>query len=152
MNKNTLKELFDLEQQLGINEKDRFRNTKKGKELYALMFKDTEQKLDEAQKFVEKLIEKQQDYWNINIARQKAKELIKLYYNFVSGWTSINKPNENPEVRYEGEGMKIGRAKQCALICVGEILNEPKMKFSGNGVNDLHYKFWENVKKEIERL
>ena len=41
-------------------------------------------------------------------------------------------------------------AKQLALVVVNEILNEPKMKFCGDGVNDVFYKFWEEVKRQIE--
>ena len=54
--------------------------------------------------------------------KDKAKELVKKYYNYVSGWTSTNRPDEAPSAQYEGEKMKIGRAKQCALIAVEEIL------------------------------
>lgn len=54
--------------------------------------------------------------------KEKAKELVKKYYNFVSGWTSTNRPDENPSAQFEGEEMRIGRAKQCALIAIEEIL------------------------------
>lgn len=59
--------------------------------------------------------------------QDKAKELVKQFYNFVSGWTSTNRPDENPSAQYEGEEMKIGRAKQCALIAVDEIIDEIKI-------------------------
>ncbi len=55
--------------------------------------------------------------------QEKAKELVKKYYNYVSGWTSTNTPTEKPIAQYEGEEMKIGRAKQCALITVDELIN-----------------------------
>ncbi len=41
--------------------------------------------------------------------RNKAKELVKEYYNFVSGWTSTNKPDENPSAHYEGEELVYSR-------------------------------------------
>jgi hypothetical protein len=59
--------------------------------------------------------------------QDKAKELVKQFYNLVSGWTSTNRPDENPSAQYEGEEMKIGRAKQCALIAVNEIIDEIKI-------------------------
>ena len=40
MNKERLKELFDLEQQLGINQKDRFHNSKEGKKQYEELFEN----------------------------------------------------------------------------------------------------------------
>jgi len=55
-------------------------------------------------------------------AQDKAKELVSKYYNYVSAWTVTNLPNEAPEAIYEGKKMKIGRAKQCALIAVDEII------------------------------
>lgn len=54
--------------------------------------------------------------------KEKAEELLKKYNNYVSAWTSTNKPDENPSARYEGNRMKIGRAKQCALIAVDEMI------------------------------
>ena len=53
---------------------------------------------------------------------EKANELVKKYYNFVSAWTSTNYPGEKPSAQFEGEKMRIGRAKQCALIAIEEIL------------------------------
>ena len=35
-----LKELFDLEQELGINQKDRFHNSEKGKKQYEVLFEN----------------------------------------------------------------------------------------------------------------
>ena len=40
MKKETLKELFDLEQQLGINQKDRFHNSEEGKKQYKAIFEN----------------------------------------------------------------------------------------------------------------
>ena len=50
-----------------------------------------------------------------------------------------------------GEFADVCQAKQCALIVAKEILNEPKMKFAGNGISDSSYKFWEEVWKELEK-
>ena len=50
-----------------------------------------------------------------------------------------------------GEYADVYQAKQCALIVAKEVLNEPKMKFAGNGINDIYYNFWEEVWKELEK-
>ena len=132
MNKQTLKELFELEQQLGVNEKNRFHNTEKGKELYDLMLEETEQELDaDAKKYIYQLMEKKSDYKNKDLVIEKAKEL----YDKYSQHLMLDK-----------------NIKACALICVYEILNEPKMMFAGSGINDSHYQFWVDVKQEIKRL
>jgi len=78
--------------------------------------------------------------------KKKAKELIIFYYNFVSGWTSTNRPDENPSAQYEGEEMKMGRAIQCALYCCNEILKAIPM-YTGN-LNPT-WKFWNAVKAEL---
>jgi hypothetical protein len=43
-------------------------------------------------------------------------------------------------------------AKQCALILCDEILNDGKMMYSGGGISDVHYKFWESVKASLNAL
>ena len=132
MNKQTLKELFELEQQLGVNEKNRFHNTEKGKELYDLMLEETEQELDaDAKKYIYQLMEKKSDYKNKDLVIKKAKEL----YDKYSEYLMLDK-----------------NIKACAIICIDEILNEPKMMFAGSGINDSHYQFWVDVKQEIKRL
>jgi hypothetical protein len=50
-----------------------------------------------------------------------------------------------------GEYADVYQAKQCALIVAKEVLNEPKMKFAGNGINDIYYNFWEEAWKELEK-
>jgi len=50
-----------------------------------------------------------------------------------------------------GEFADVYQAMQCALIVAKEMLNEPKMKFAGGGINDIYYKFWEQVWKELEK-
>lgn len=44
------------------------------------------------------------------------------------------------------EQMSIILAKQCALICVDEIIKSPK------GVYMEHFKYWNEVKQEIKKL
>ena len=85
-------------------------------------------------------------------AKKKAKELVKQYYNFISGWTSTSTPNETPSAQYEGEEMRIGRAKQCAFIVVDEILENsrshiPILKETNELVCSPDY--WQRVKDEI---
>ena len=80
--------------------------------------------------------------------RNKAKELIKEHYNFVSGWTSTNKPDENPSAQYEGEEMKIGRAKQCALITVKQMMEE----HSCYTLLDARWAYWAQVEIELNAL
>jgi len=81
--------------------------------------------------------------------QEKAKELVKKYYNYVSGWTSTNRPDENPSAQYEGEKMKIGRAKHCALITCDEILNGSKV-IGTKAVT--RRKFWYEVRSAINAL
>ncbi|MCY1720190.1 hypothetical protein OU798_07540 [Prolixibacteraceae bacterium Z1-6] len=87
--------------------------------------------------------------------KEKAKELVKKFYNFVGGWTSTNRPNEAPSAQYEGEEMRIGRAKQCAFIVVDEILENsrriiPILKDSNELVCSPDY--WNQVKEEIRKI
>jgi len=77
--------------------------------------------------------------------KDKAKELIKKHYNFVSGWTSTNCPDEKPSAQFEGEEMKIGRAKQCALITVKNMLEE----HSCYTLNDERWAYWTQVEIEL---
>jgi len=72
----------------------------------------------------------------------KAVELVRSFNNYVSSWTTITKPHEQPEAIYEA-GMKKGRAKQCALICVDHIMNEADYQ---------QLMWWEAVKNEISKL
>ena len=73
--------------------------------------------------------------------KEKAKELINKFiphtrvFNEVLGWEDY-----------------IDSAKQCALIAVGlhlEELSKMKLIFSDR---ELHYKYWQEVKQEIEKL
>ena len=88
--------------------------------------------------------------------QEKAKEFVEKYLNYVSGWTTTNKPNEIPSAQYEVYEMKLGRAKQCALIAVDEIIKSAPTKPGSyitiyqdeREAND----YWEQVKQEIENL
>ena len=82
-------------------------------------------------------------------AEEKARELVKQYYNYVSGWTSTNKPDEYPSAQYEGEMMKVGRAKQCALITCDEILNGSNI-IGARAVS--RRKYWYEVRDAINAL
>lgn len=66
-------------------------------------------------------------------AEEKAKELVEKF------WNQFNYLVEYGDTRSE--------AKQCALICVDEIIE---------AINGLQYErktdYWENVRKEIEKL
>lgn len=86
--------------------------------------------------------------------KEKAKELVNRYRNYVSGWTTVNKPSEKPKAIYEGELMKSGRAKHCALIAVEEIISD---YYTLNGHTRIasyikveKIEYWQEVKIEIE--
>lgn len=77
---------------------------------------------------------------------QKAMLMVLQFANYTSGWTTTNKPGENPTAQYEGSKMKLGRAKQCAIIAVDAILNE----FSATRTGSLHGEdYWMEVRSEI---
>ena len=85
-----------------------------------------------------KLIIRRDDEGSLKVeAQAKAEQLIRQFLFTEDGY---------------GEYADLCQAKQGALITANEILNEPKMKFAGGGINDIYYKFWEEVKKEIEKL
>jgi len=64
--------------------------------------------------------------------KEKAEELVRKYYTF-----GINK---------EGQTLSWLESKQCALICVDEILN------AVTTIADKKYDYWQEVKKQIELL
>lgn len=96
--------------------------------------------------------------------KEKAKELVEKYSNYTSGWTTISKPLDYPSAQFEGNSMRLGRAKQCALIAVGEIIkqlsNLHKPEYVTFYKDDLCEQmdafekkdFWQQVKQEIEKL
>ena len=63
-------------------------------------------------------------------AKDKAKELVENFYKWVA----------TPDDR----NIEFYKSKQCALICVDEVLETP-LHVYGRG-------YWENVKQEIEKL
>jgi hypothetical protein len=67
--------------------------------------------------------------------KEKAEELLRKYYTF-----GINK---------EGQTLSWLEAKQCALICVDEILKDREEIDGMRVIND---PYWLEVKKEIELL
>jgi len=71
-------------------------------------------------------------------AKQEAKELVEKFYKIIKG--QLIYPNKT--VNY--------KAKQCALICVDEILKEYKFlklhQIKGK------YEYWQEVKQEIHKL
>lgn len=83
-------------------------------------------------------------------AKEKATELIGKFYDYTSGWSSIRTGNgKEVDAIYHGEEMKLGRAKQCALITVYELLNNVDV-LSPFEIERLN--FWNNVKEEIQNL
>ena len=91
-------------------------------------------------------------------AQDKAKELVSKYYNYVSAWTVTNLPNEAPEAIYEGKKMKIGRAKQCALMEVNALIEQNgELYLFKSCENTMNYYRQKNaelfeVKTEIEKI
>ena len=65
-------------------------------------------------------------------AKEKAKELFDKYFDFVGAFT-LYQQHEN--------------AKQCALIVVEEIFNDPIYK-----AFKIEPKYWQDVKDELEKL
>ena len=64
--------------------------------------------------------------------KDKAKELVEGFYKWVA----------TPDDR----DIEFYKSKQCALICVDEILREIPKRFDSEEI------YWEEVKKEIEKL
>jgi hypothetical protein len=69
-------------------------------------------------------------------AKEKAKELFNKMYN-----------TDDPMGNYP---MCFDTAKQCALLAIDEILESHYKLLSG--VNTTTYKYWQEVKQEIEKL
>lgn len=70
---------------------------------------------------------------------EKAQELTIHFYNV----------NVNNISSY---GMEWEMAKQCALICVEEIIKQFDSVSFNHDIEDLPFKYWEEVKQEINRL
>ena len=76
-------------------------------------------------------------------AKGKAIKLIESFYRFIPEY-------ENPQV-------SIDVSKQCALICVDEIIEATKVKKYFQSRMTIDYKwikseYWQKVKQEIEKL
>jgi len=65
-------------------------------------------------------------------SKNKAKELVEKFYKWVA----------TPDDR----NIEFYKSKQCALICVDEILREIPNRFDSEEI------YWEEVKQEIEKL
>lgn len=70
-------------------------------------------------------------------SKEKAKELVWMYLPILDGWTNDTKTK---------------LAKQCALICVDEILNTDSWKTDNLEVINNYIDYWVEVKNEIELL
>ena len=61
--------------------------------------------------------------------KEKAKELVERFY-----W----KITEN--------SLSVGQAKQCALICVDEVINDRAKR------GKINFTYWQEVKQEVKKL
>ncbi len=85
-------------------------------------------------------------------AQEKAKGLVGKFYPFLNDYSTYSKPNEKLQIVVE-DGQKIGRAKQCALIAVNEIVNELiPSDFKYQQLYTDIKTYWEQVKEEIKKL
>ena len=80
-------------------------------------------------------------------AKEKAIELVKKYLLKVK--IDTRTVGESDVIISNGE-IRIETAKHCALIAVDEILESHYKLLSG--VNTTTYKYWQEVKQEIEKL
>ena len=83
-------------------------------------------------------------------AQIKAKELVDRYMRYVYCYMGSGMlTNDYDEI------VALSNAKQCALICVDEILNVliKTPLFNGlNNIGDVTYDFWQSVKQSINEL
>lgn len=77
-------------------------------------------------------------------AKDKAKELVEKFLPYSYYHEMDNSMNRN----YQQED----NAKQCALICVDEIIKQLDCISFNHDIEDLPFKYWEEVKQEIYRL
>jgi hypothetical protein len=68
----------------------------------------------------------------MNTPKEKAKELVNKFSDLEDG------------------EMYIGKAKQCALIAIDEIINS--IVITDLTIADNQFKYWEKVKSEIEKI
>lgn len=85
----------------------------------------------------------------------KAAELATKCLNYTSSWTTTSKPDENPTAFWES-GMKKGRAIQCALIAVEELIHcTPSVDGrppNYQDINEYCCEYWQQVKTELLAL
>jgi hypothetical protein len=72
-------------------------------------------------------------------AKEKAIDLFNEYYSYLKA-----------NLMYDEEAKE--DAKQCALIAVDEIIKELKETEFNYGVENLPFKYWQEVKQEIENI
>jgi hypothetical protein len=73
--------------------------------------------------------------------KEKAEELINKFIPHADYWDCRN-----------DEPLEEDHAKECALICVGEILEEGAIHYGSYAVDYGREKYWLEVKKHIEEL
>lgn len=78
--------------------------------------------------------------------KDKAKELVEKFYPFAYCSDGNNSMNRNYQIEEN--------SKQCALICVDEIINaNVQEEFEGHMVDEIGaVDYWREVKQEIEKL
>jgi hypothetical protein len=89
-------------------------------------------------------------------AKEKAKELVDKFYSKISGMelSYISKL-----IQYPNGDSHFENTKQCALICVKEIISLRKLDIKNPDISDwdlesidLNINYWQEVKTEIEKL
>ena len=80
--------------------------------------------------------------------KEKAKELIESFYLCMPMKdVKLTSCSEKPELIIKMEKLS---AKQCALICVDEILKYHESLFITEG--SIAYRYWQDIKSEINNL
>lgn len=64
----------------------------------------------------------------------------------------VNELIEKYKIMFYGRNSLPAKRKaiKCALIVCDEMLNEGKMIYAGNGIEDANYKFWVQVKDQLK--
>jgi hypothetical protein len=79
-------------------------------------------------------------------AKDKAKSLVDVRLGIINSWL-------NSVGNYDADKLsKIELAKQCALICVDEILKELDNFGNDDGYQFTRVEYWQQVKQEINKL
>lgn len=84
--------------------------------------------------------------------QEKARELVEIFRPFVDIYELSSNHEQISDVG--STKLETENAKQCALICVGEILAEYDTKILSGRPSHLEAckAYWQNVKSEIEKL